>query len=285
MSKDVRLFTRIISDSKKQNSEIPTILIPGGPGCDASVFMDHVPLLIKHGPVILFDPRGTGKSDFSSRNIDSDVEDLEYIRNHLGYKQWNILGRSYGGVVAQGYGIRYPNTLNKLVLDVTTPDNTFYRLALRNLDKRGSKKQIECGKCILNGTIKNEEHAKEIFETMRPLYSIYGKQHNKALEKGCPFDYTISNNGFKTYLKTINFTSELHRITAPTLVLGGKFDWICDPSLSYKIFESLPCAQLIIMPGSHSLFNDCPKLYKTTVNDFFKNLFPGENDHRKKMVA
>ena len=51
------------------------------------------------------------------------VEDS--IREHFGLERISILGSSYGGMVAQGYAIRYPDRIANLVLAATAPSFRF----------------------------------------------------------------------------------------------------------------------------------------------------------------
>ena len=47
---------------------------------------------------------------------DMTTEILEGLRKAMGFKKINILGHSYGGVVAQGYAVKYPENVSHLIL-------------------------------------------------------------------------------------------------------------------------------------------------------------------------
>ena len=61
---------------------------------------------------------GPSRNSFSS--LDS-ADDLEAIRRHLGVERLAIYGVSYGTVVAQQYARRYPNRVERLILDSPVP--------------------------------------------------------------------------------------------------------------------------------------------------------------------
>jgi pimeloyl-ACP methyl ester carboxylesterase len=44
------------------------------------------------------------------------VDEVEGLRQALGLGQINLYGHSYGGMVAQGYALKYPGSLKRLIL-------------------------------------------------------------------------------------------------------------------------------------------------------------------------
>ena len=68
------------------------------------------------------------------------------------------------------------------------------------------------------------------------------------------------NVAFAGFLRTYDVRPALHRITAPTLILAGRHDWICPPELSVEMAELIPKADLRIFEGSgHSIREDEPE--------------------------
>ncbi len=62
------------------------------------------------------------------------------------------------------------------------------------------------------------------------------------------------------FLRTYDLRPELPRITAPTLVLAGRHDWICPPEFSEEIARLIPHAELRIFErSSHSIRSDEPE--------------------------
>ena len=98
----------------------PILLIPGGPGNSHIYFHSWFSELAKDFKVIYFDAYGRGKSDRANSpdqySFKGDVEDIEALRKALGFDKWDVLGHSYGGMVAQQYALDYPNSVNKLIL-------------------------------------------------------------------------------------------------------------------------------------------------------------------------
>ncbi len=275
--KNIQIIVKIISNNNVDKT--PIILLPGGPGGSSSLFHSNISFLVKHGPVILIDPRGTGDSDKNYPefwDLDHYIEDVEMVRHELKLSKINLLGRSYGGVAAQGYAIKYQQFIEKLILVATTTDHSFIQKAEKNLVKFGTQDQQTDGKCILEGKIKDNEHLTKIFINLDPIYSIRAKNDKILLKKLAKhsykdFSHICLNIGFSTFLRKFDFTNQIKNIKVPTLVIGAKYDWICDPSFSYKIAMSIENSKLVLLPGGHDLFLDCKNEYISEINNFLKN--------------
>ena len=275
--RDIQIAVMVFSDGKAVG--VPTLLFPGGPGADGSIYLDHIPFLIKFGPVILIDPRGTGESDRlypEFWDLEHHINDVEAVRRELNLNKFNFLGRSYGGVVAQGYALKYQEYLEKLILIVTISDFHFLEIAERKVRVLANPTLQEAAMHILNGAVKDKQHMHEIFALTDPLYSMKLKnnptpQKKVAKEPSKDFSHENLNIGFSGYLRNFDFTSQLQSIKVPTLVVGAKNDWICDSSCSYKITMSIENSRLILLPGGHRLFYDCEKKYIWAIESFLKN--------------
>lgn len=98
----------------------PLILLSGGPGGHGHQ-MDHmVGELDIHYRLILFDQRGTGRSwtkpyDSTTINLDQAIEDLETLRKTLGVAKMNLLGRSWGSMLAAGYISKFPERVRLFI--------------------------------------------------------------------------------------------------------------------------------------------------------------------------
>ena len=102
----------------------PLFIIPGGPGGSHYGYraFDSLSFTSK---LVYYDGFGRGKSDtakdVNEYSLYRDIEDLEGLRKAMGFSKINILGHSYGGLVAQGYAIKYPDNVSHLILA-----NTFH---------------------------------------------------------------------------------------------------------------------------------------------------------------
>jgi proline iminopeptidase len=99
----------------------PILIINGGPGMNCEGFSSLAKLLSDKYMAILYDQRGTGKSNLSK--VDSSTvtmnlmaQDIESLRQHLKIKEWIVLGHSFGGIMAQYYASKYPESIKAMIL-------------------------------------------------------------------------------------------------------------------------------------------------------------------------
>ena len=119
----------------------PLIIIPGGPG-SAHKSYRRFDSLAHSSTLIYFDAFGRGKSDtareLSEYSLERDIDDIEGLRKSLSLDMVNVLGHSYGGLVAQGYALKYPKHLKHLVLA-----NTFHSYLMWQENDDNSNREIK----------------------------------------------------------------------------------------------------------------------------------------------
>jgi proline iminopeptidase len=236
-------------------------LLHGGPGGDHSGFKPAFAPLAERMQLIYVDHRGQGRSargPKESYTLDNNVEDLEALRQYLGLEKVVVIGVSYGGMVALAYASCYPDSVSHLVAVVTSPSHRFLERAKEILTERGTDDQRAMGDILWAGAFESEEQLKRYYAIMGPLYSL---KHDPAKaaesrERGIRSIDAI-NQGFGGFLRTYDVSGDLHKITAPTLVVAGRHDWICPPDLSEEIARLIPHADLRIFENSsHSVAAD-----------------------------
>ena len=71
------------------------------------------------------------------------------------------------------------------------------------------------------------------------------------------------------FLQSYDLRPELARITAPTLILAGRHDWICAPEFSEEIHRLIPGSTLRIFEhSSHSIRADEPAAMLAAIAGF-----------------
>lgn len=100
-------------------SGIPILFLHGGPGGEHRYFLPHLEGLSDTFELIFYDQRGCGQSDEDTNqnySIDKEIETLEELRLSLGLDKLNIVGESWGSMLALLYASKYPTHVNKLFL-------------------------------------------------------------------------------------------------------------------------------------------------------------------------
>lgn len=266
-----------LAPHKKKFLEHPVLfMLHGGPGGDHLRFKQHSLELQDIAQLIFIDHRGCGRSKKTKAKdytLENNIEDIEALRKHLGLERICILGTSYGGIVAQGYAIRYPKQVKKLILVVTAPSYRFIDDAKKILDVHASKKQLAFCEHLWNGTFKNSRHTADFFKVMDSLYSTTAKYKKKPVfgKTQTVWSHEALNMGFGGFLRHFDFIPQLKKIKAPTLILAGEKDWICPPNHSKIIAAHIPNSTLKVFKGaSHALAVDAHQRYIQIIKQFLK---------------
>ncbi|MBI85823.1 MAG: prolyl aminopeptidase [Planctomycetaceae bacterium] len=248
-------------------------LLHGGPGGDHSSFKTQLAPLRDTAQLVYIDHRGSGRSsaaDPASYTLDENILDLEALRDYLGLEHISVLGFSYGGMVAQGYAIRFPDRVEKLILSATAPSYRFIKEAQQIVERLGTPEQQRVCQRLWNATFESEKQVREYYRTMGPMYSR--KFNESKFEQGWTRgirNFQQLNSGFGGFLKTFDFIDRLPEIHCPTLVLAGAHDWICPPSQSKLIARKIRNAELkVFANSSHQIAHDEPERFLQVVRKF-----------------
>lgn len=117
----------------------PLVILHGGPGASHDYLLPYLIPLARHNRLIFLDERGGGKSqklqDPAGYTVEAMVEDTEAVRVALGLGRINLLGHSYGGVLAQAYALKYQDNLSRLILCSTFHSTKAMNEVFRDMKK------------------------------------------------------------------------------------------------------------------------------------------------------
>lgn len=225
------------------NNDKIIVLLHGGPGHD-SLYLKPFFDLNKHGyTVITYDQLGGGKSSSiighsELYTIDIYVKELANLIQKLKIKNYDLLGHSWGGMLAQEYVLRMkPKNLNKLILFSSLSSSKIwsesnYKLAMSILKKEKDKKILEeayksnnffdkkINKLCMNKIWKK-------FYRIKDNTSPYKKdKHKKKKGEIEIYEYMWGKNDLfsEGTLKDWDITSKIKNIKVPTLIIHGKYD-------------------------------------------------------------
>jgi proline iminopeptidase len=253
----------LVPDGKRMREKPVAFVLHGGPGGDHSSYKPSFSPLAERMQLVYVDHRGQGRSAPSEperMTLDENVEDLEALRLHLGLEQVVVIGTSYGGMVAQAYGARYPDRVSHLVLIVTASHAGFNARARQIVAKRGTPEQQRVCDQLWAGELDTLAKLRHFYDLMGPMYSTTfdpvkaAASRDRGILTPAALNQAFRPGGF---LQSYDLRPELGRITAPTLILAGRHDWICPPEFSEEIHRLIPGSDLRVFEhSSHSIRGD-----------------------------
>ncbi len=265
----------LVPEGRRMRERPVAFILHGGPGGDHSGFKPGFSPLAQHMQLVYLDHRGQGRSakgDPSTYHLDQNVEDLEALREHLGVERMVSIGTSYGGMVAMAHAARYPNSVSHLVLVVTAAHAGFNARAQEIVAARGTAEQKEVAGQLWRGELTTEAKLRRFYDVMGPLYSTTHDPAAAAIgrDRGILTPDAL-NQAFRPggFLQTYDLRPELKNITAPTLILAGRHDWICPPEFSEELHRLIPGSDLRIFEhSSHSIRADEPEAMMAAIAGF-----------------
>ena len=217
----------------EQGQGQPMILLHGnGENCD--YFEHQIPFFSQDYHVIAIDTRGHGQSPRGEKpfTIKQFAEDLHDFMDEKGIGKAILLGFSDGGNIALTFALKYPERVDKMIVDGA------------NLFPSGVKPwyqwPIELGYRIAKLFSGKSEQAKRNAEM---LGLMVNEPHIEP--------------------------AELARLTMPVLVVAGTKDMIKD-SHTRLIYKSLPNAQMNIIEGDHFVANKNAEAFNKVVDLFLR---------------
>ncbi|MDD4052293.1 MAG: alpha/beta hydrolase [candidate division Zixibacteria bacterium] len=214
----------------------PILIVGGGPGDVSDRVLGICDLLSQSYQCILVDQRGTGlssptKYDSTTISVALTLDDFETIRTSLGYKDWVVLGASYGGYLASLYAADYPASISSIIFVGTAGLNMdLFAYFLDNIMVRLQPADIEVIKYWDDSAIMAQDPQKAQVEQIRAMMPAYFYDRNKSLLVSEPMELTDFNFDVGRWIfadigkRNLDLTKMGLSYDKPVLILHGRQD-------------------------------------------------------------
>jgi len=203
--------------------------------------------IAKHRHVITFDQPGVGASTGTvPGTIEEAARDAYAFVRALGYDLIDVFGFSMGGMIAQDLVLAHPDLVRKLVLTGTGPRGG------KDMDKVAGVTYRD----ILRAALTRSDPKEFLFFNRNPVGKAAGKAFvNRLKERTSDRDAKATIRALRTQLKAIQRfgrspSSDLSRVTQPTLIANGDNDRMVPSILSEDLHRRIRGSELIVYPDS-----------------------------------
>ncbi|HRE18464.1 MAG TPA: alpha/beta hydrolase [Rhodocyclaceae bacterium] len=228
----------------------------------AALVKDFAP----HTRILLLDLCGQGQSDRPDEPIyplARQASDVAGLLDHLGIAKTNLIGLSYGGVVAQHFALNHPEKLNKLILTDTLAYNDEVNQKLGDVLEEAQ----EVGGSGLR------------FRVMLPI--TFGNNFIKAAAALLPTMEAASIAFPWSAVKSLiagTMTHDLREqhknIKAETLMIVGEDDRFTPIHHARMIANAIPGCKLRILPGlAHAAPIEGPHIWNPIALSFLQGTY------------
>ena len=243
----------------------PPLILSSGLGGSADFWQPNLRALALHFRVIVYDHRGTGRSDRAlpdTVTVEDLAGDMAALLDALGIERAHVMGHAAGGVAGLALALHSPQRLQKLVVvnGWASPDPHFLR-------------------CFATRLALLRDSGPEAYLRAQPIFlypAAWISEHSAVLDAELPHQL-VSFPGRETMEKRIaalaafDVANALESLAVPLLALAAKDDMLV-PYTAAEAFEAAPCANYAWMGwGGHACNVTDPGTFNLLALDFLRS--------------
>jgi proline iminopeptidase len=275
-----KFYTREIGQGQ------PIIVLHGGPDFDHTYFLPELDRLADAFRLIYYDQRGRGRSAKNVQpedvTIESEVEDLERLREYFQLGSVALLGHSWGAVLAMEYATRHAPRVSHLVLMNTlclqsdymllrqdrrarAPDDIAQLKAMAASDagyQEGDPEAVAAYYRIhFRAALQRPEHHEKIIQRLLASFTQEGIRKARAI------DERLMQETWR--LNEYDLLPRLRQLHIPTLVIHGEHDFV-PLACAAHVAQSIPGARFTVLKDcGHFSYLECPDEVRKEIDKFF----------------
>jgi pimeloyl-ACP methyl ester carboxylesterase len=226
----------------------PRVLFFNGSGGSIEGSQLLINAFAKTCQVLVHDQRGLGKTSVPKGpyTMADYANDAAALLDHVGWQTSNIIGLSFGGMVAQEFAVTFPDRIQRLVLMCTSAGGIagssypLHQLAQLPTDDRNKALRMLTDTRFTDEWLASHPLDAEImrFQEDRPNSEKTALQiEGERLQLEARMGHDVADR--------------LLLISAPTLITAGRFDGIAPLVNSQAIAERIPNSTLNVYEGGH----------------------------------
>jgi len=222
------------------------LLIISGTGADLRTPRAQVTDIDKNFTVLRYDQRGLGRTEtpVPPYSMEDYGNDAAALLSALDITKANVIGISFGGMVAQHLTLKHPNMVNKLVLACTSPGGPEYSsFDLRTILQQPVGKQAAHWLRLLDSRYLNKNPDLPIIKAVEELITAGNRVFPNNLTPGLMNQLEARS--------THDVIDLLPHLNQPTLIVGGYYDRVAPERNLQKLHELIPNSDIEIFNGGH----------------------------------
>jgi proline iminopeptidase len=262
------------------------VVLHGGPGGSLDEIVSGFDPLAQHHVLIFYDQRGGGRSshpaDTTRLTAGYQIRDLDVVRRHFGLKRMQLLGHSYGALLAATYTIALPSTVASLVIVAglgPRRGEVWARMDSVTTARLGPARRSlvdEARRKIDDPRVDAAEACREFVALVLPARLADPERMMPRLAPHfCTGDaptiryaFTVAGPSILASYGDWDLRDQLRRVSLPTLVMHGTED-VIPMDIAQEWTAVLPNARLVQIPAAgHFPFVEQPERFWPVIEEF-----------------
>jgi proline iminopeptidase len=277
----VRLYYRVAGAGRDT-----IVFVHGGPGGSLEEVVAGLVPLTKRHVVIFYDQRGGGRSghpaDTTHLTAAYQIEDLDHIRRRFGLEKMQLMGHSYGALLAATYAIAHPSAVVSLIIVAgigPRRSGVWERMDSVTTVRLGQRQRTlieEAKRKIRDPSADAVAACRDFIRLVLPArladpeFMMPRLAPHFCTEDGATIRYAFSVAG-PAILKSYgdwDLRGQLRTLHVPTLVVHGTED-VFPMDIAQEWTAALPRAKLVQIPAAgHFPFAERPELFWPVIEEF-----------------
>lgn len=257
--------------------QLPLVCINGGLLYSHKLLWPAFSPLAAHRQLVLYDQRGRGDSQAppgpQAAKIDHDAGDLGALRQAMGFRQWDVLGHSWGGGIAMLGTERDQAGVRRLVLVNSVGTTSAW---LPQMHEDALQRLSPSDRAVLHrldplGLVSISPGVHSAYS--RAIYPAYFGDPDLAQLFVPPRSESVTGAAVAARLRKdgYDWQSLVRAVHVPTLVIHGEKD-LLPPGVAREITALIPNSSLDLVPGAgHMPFWEAPEHFFASVDRFLSH--------------
>jgi proline iminopeptidase len=249
------------------------MVLNGGPGVghDYMLVSSVWDTLARRRRVVFYDQRGVGRSPALAKGqsctLADQIADLEALRVHLGFDHMDVLGHSWGGILALAYAARHPDPVAHLIVcDSGAPKWDDTKFLFKDLFPEVAARQDGLQFAELLG---DTAALRADFRQYQSMLACDPERRAALHDAPLPPFVEPVNEAIIADLKRYDLNPELAKFRFPALVITGRFDANVAPAVAWNIHRAIPGSEFAVFERSgHLPFFEEPAAFVERVERF-----------------
>lgn len=247
----------------------PVVFVHGGPGDNHLNFLPHVEELARTHRVILYDQNDVGRSTSATarpHTIAREVETLEAVRAALGLERLDLVGHSWGTILALSYADAHPARVARLMLvgSIGTDARAYQLFGQRLMGRLAPEDMTRLQALQAEGRLTPKLAHEEIF------LPHYFHDRAKTRRLGSTIDYAITQELAPQIMRDFHLGERVGTFRFPIRVVMGARDLLTLDDMRREFAAAPEVSFVEIAEAGHWPFAEQPERFAAEVRAFFR---------------